>query len=244
MGTTGTFEFDPKIDEVIAEAGENAGVDPAAIGASFLDSVYRSMRLMLNSEWATHGVRQWTIEEGQQVMKSVGMSSFVLPLGAVNIIEAVLRRGGKDTEMYPMSQNEYLTIVDKTTQGRPDRWHVERKAGRLGRTVRFWRTASNTTDIIVYNYFRQLQDAMNEDTDLASGLDLPAHAFDAMVDGLSMRLAKKFNTDRYDLLRVAYGGSDYPSKVNGGSLKRMLDADRDEGDIELIPQFEPRTGRR
>lgn len=243
MPGTGTYEFDPKLAEVLAESYERAGTDPAAIGQTLLESAFRSLRFMLNSEWATYGVRQWAIEQGTQTT-TVGMTSFVLPLGAIDIIEAVLRRSNKDSEMYGISYNEYLTIVNKASQGRPDRYYVERKAGRLGRTARFWQAGSNTTDTIVYNYFRQTQDAVNDESDLAQGLDLPAHAFDAMAAGLAMRLAEKHNSDRYDRLRVAYGGVTYPTKVGGGALGRMLEEDREKGDIDLYPAYEPRTGRR
>lgn len=243
MATSGTYEFDPKLEEILTESYERAGVDAAAIGAPLIEAAFRSMRMMLNSEWSTFGYRQWTIQRGTQ-LTTVGMTNFCLPEGAIDIVAAVLRRNDKDTEMYGISRNEYLTIVNKPLTGRPDRYYVDRQAGRLGRLAYIWRAGTNTTDTIVFDYFRQIQDAVNAESDLAQGLQLPAHAFDAMCAGLAMRLAEKFNAERYDRLRVAYGGVTYPHSIGGGALERMRQEDRERGDIELYGVFEPRTGRR
>lgn len=243
MSTTGTYEFDPKLEEILAESYERAGVDAAAIGAPLLEAAFRSMRLMLNSEWSTLGYRQWTIQRAEQAT-TVGMTDFLLPPGAIDIIAAVHRRNTKDTELYGISRNEYLTIVNKALQGRCDRYFVDRQAGPLGRKCFIWRAGANTTDIIVFDYFSQIQDAVNSESDGAMGLNLPAHAFDAMCAGLGMRLAQKFNPERYLMLAQAYGGSDYPNRITGGALERMRQEDRERGDITLYGNFEPRTGRR
>lgn len=236
MATTGTYNFDPKLAELLDEAAERAGMDPVALGAAHIKSAMRSLKFMLNSEWSTIGVRQWMVEQATQSL-SEGDKTFTLPAGAIDVLGAVLRRDGKDTEMYPISRQEYLILVDKDSRGRPDRYFVDRQAG--AKTVYFWQAAVNSTDVIVYDFLRQIEDVGN----MQSTFELPAYAFDAAADGLAMRLAQKFNRERYDELRVSYGGPAYPERL-GGRLERLRQEDRERSDIEIRAVYEPRTGRR
>lgn len=238
MTTTSTYAFDPDIAEIFDESFERAGVAPSAIGASHIRSALRSLKFMLNSEWSTIGVRQWMIAEGSAPLTTVGQKSFTLPAGGIDIMTATLRRAGTDTEMYPISRDDYRIIADKDLQGRPDRFFVDRQAA--ARTVFFWQCAENTTDVIVYDYFRQMQDV----GEMANTLQMPPHALDACCAGLAYRLAGKFNEDRVGRLRIEYGGAEYPAKITGGALERMRQEDRERGDLQTHAAFEPRLSRR
>jgi len=240
MTTTGTYSFDPQLAEILDEAFERAGVDPAAPGTHMIQSARRSLRFMLNSEWASFGQKQWLIAEGTETM-TVGKVDFYLPPGAVDILDAVLRRNDKDTEMYGISRDEYLTLVDKSSRGRPDRWFLDKSTGRKHAFI--WQAGSNTTDVMVYNYFRQMQDATGTNTSLKATLEMPVYAAQACVTGLAFRLAEKFNRDRMADLRTEYGGPMFPTEI-GGHLKQMLSADRETGDIDLYAAYEPRRSRR
>lgn len=240
MATTGTYSFDPQLSEIFDEAFERAGVDPSTVGTTMIQSARRSLRFMLNSEWAALGHRQWSIRQGTEQM-SAGKTDFYLPAGGIDILSAVLRRSGRDTEMYPISRDEYLTIVDKDHQGRPDRFFVDKQVGRARCYI--WQAGSNSTDVMVYEYFRQATDATGENTSLKATLEIPAIAQAAFVAGLAWRFAQKWNPDREDRLRTEYGGPVYPHEI-GGALKQMMIADRETGDIQLYGAFEPRTSRR
>jgi hypothetical protein len=236
MATTGTYAFDPAIAEIIDESSERAGIDPASLGQSHLKAIFRSLRLMLNSEWSTMGIRQWMIEQASEAL-TINQRSFTLPVGGIDVIAAVLRRQGQDTEMAMISRNEYLTIVDKDDTGRPDRFYVDR--GAALRTVWFWQASENTTDIIVYDYFRQIQDV---GTSMTNTLQIPPIAHDAMCAGLAARIAQKFNKPLYQGLMLEYNGGD---PINPkGKLGALRMEDRERGDIEINAQFEPRTIRR
>src|SRR5690606_41706074 len=60
-------------------------------------------------------------------------------LGGLDIMQAVLRRGGSDIEMTPLSRSDYRIIVDKDQKGRPDRYFVDRQSSTP--TVYFWQAA-------------------------------------------------------------------------------------------------------
>ena len=224
MPTSGTYTFDPQINEIFDESFEMAGLDPSTVGLSHIQSAFRSLKLMINSEWSTIGIRQWMIEQRTQAM-SVGLGSFVLPAGSLDVMGMVLRRNGRDTEMYAISRDEYLKIVDKSLQGRPDRYFVDRHAN--VRTVRFWQLGENATDIIVYDLFRQIQDP----GPMSNTLHIPPMAMHALTLGLAFKLALKFSPDRAAGLGVLYRGPD-PNRI-GGALDQLRQEDRERSDIEV-----------
>ena len=240
MTTTGTHLFDPQLAEIFDEAFERAGLDPATVGTHHVQSARRSLRFMLNSEWTLFGQRQWQIAQATEQM-TVGKASFYTPPGCIDIIDAVLSRSGKDTEMYPISRDEYLTLVDKTIRGRPDRFFLDKQTGR--KLCYIWQCGSRTTDSMIYYYFRQMQDASGTNTALKSTLEMPTYAHQACATGLAWRIAQKFMPARAEPLRIEYGGPAYPTEV-GGLMKQMAIADRETGDIDLYPAYEPRTSRR
>lgn len=240
MATSLTYNFDPQIAEVIDEAFERgAMMDPKDIGTRHIESFFRSLKLMINSEWSTIGIRRWMIQQGTEPM-TVGKASFRLPIGAVDIVGAILRRAGIDTEMDPISRQDYLTIADKTLTGRPDRYYVDRQAGNFSSTlsnnvVHLWQCGSNTTDSVVYDYLRQMQDPGNP----KNTLQIPARAMNALNCGMAAMMAEKFKPERFSALMVRYRGPDWAdtTKVIKGALGELLMEDRERSDVEVSVDF-------
>jgi len=246
MGTSGTYNYGSLVRELFDEGFERAGIDLVAIGTYHLKGAFRSLRLMLNSEWSTLGIRQWQIMEAQTHTVSVGETNFLLPVGMLDITEAVLRRQGAgvtpaDVEMYPITRQEYMMITNKLIKGRPDRYFVDRQFGQ--KVVYYWQAGSNTTDQIIYNGFHQNQDVADN---LAANLDIPTYANEALVAGLAAKFALKWNFPKYQALMEYYAGPQWSQNpLNpGGVLGMLRTEDRERGDITTYPAFEPRTGRR
>lgn len=248
MATSGTYNFGPLVRELFDEAWERAGIDLISIGTAHIAGGLRSLRMMLNSEWSTIGIRQWQILQAVVHTVAVGETSFVLAAGQLDITEAVLRRQGSgvtpsDVEMYPITRQEYTLITNKLIQGRPDRYFVDRQAGVGAVVVRYWQAGSNTTDQIIFNAFHQNQDVANS---LANSLDLPPYAYEALVAGLAAKFAMKWNFQRFADLQAYYVGPEWAANpLNpGGVLGMLRSEDRERGDISTYPAFEPRVGRR
>src|SRR2546423_343887 len=246
MAPSGTYNYSPLVQEVLDEAFERAGVDVTAPGTVQLKGAFRSLRTMLNSEWSTLGIREWQIAEGQSHTVAVGEVSFLLPLGQLDITEAVLRRPGSgattaDVEMHPISREEYTAITNKTAKGRPDRYFVDRQFAQ--KVVYYWQAGSNTTDQIIYNAFHQNQDVADN---MTANLDIPSYAYEALIAGLAAKFALKWNQQRFELLMALYAGPQWASNpLNpGGALGALRAEDRERADITMYPAFEPRTGRR
>lgn len=246
MTESGTFLYNPDVAELFDEAVEIAGVDPAVTGGAHIKSGLRSLRLMINSEWSTIGIRNWMVSEETHTT-AVGETSFTLPAGGMDIVEAVLRRPGSgiatasDVEMYAITRNEYYTLVTKQNQGRPDRYWVERLGD--SKVVHYWQAGSNTTDQIVYSMFCQNQDVT---ANLSNTFGMPTYALAALTMGWATKIALKWNPQKYSMLMEMYAGPQWSQNpLNPGGLLGMLRAeDRERGDIDTFPAFEPRVGRR
>jgi hypothetical protein len=251
--STGTYNTSSLVRELMDESFERAGMDPQVSVTGHIKSWFRSCRMMLNSEWATVGIRQWQILQASHTL-SVGENFFNPPAGFLDITDAVLRRPGQlttyaDVEMYPITRNEWLLITNKLIQGRPDRFFVDRQAGVNTGTglsnaiVNYWQAGSNTTDQIVYYYFHQDQDVSES---LSDTLDIPVMAKEAFVAGMASKMALKWNPNKFTLLEALYRGPNWAEEpLNpGGALGALRAEDRERGDITLYAAFEPRTGRR
>lgn len=196
MTTTNTYLFNPDLSEYIEEAFERIGIEPGGIGQQHLVSARRSMNFMF-TYWQSRGVLHWAMEQAAH-MTTPGETSFTLPKGGLDILTAVLRRDGVDVPMSPIAVEDYNTIPDKTTQGRPDRYFVERRA--YAPTVHYWQAALNNTDQIVYWYFRQIQDAGKA----RNTIDMPHYWAEAFTSGLAAALAEKYAPQRLNEKQQLY----------------------------------------
>ncbi|MBX3504409.1 MAG: hypothetical protein KF895_02945 [Parvibaculum sp.] len=193
MATSGTVAFNMTNAEIIDEAFERCGVDPSSLTVRHLKSALRSMNLLF-ADWANKGVKLWAVEQEELVL-TAGDADFPAPAGTVAILEAVLRRSGADTPVIEISRQEWLDIPRKDTQGRVDRFYLERT---LTPTVHLWPVPENSTDRLIYNRMRQLEDFAA----IADNPDAPARWLDALNSGLAAKLAVKFSPERLPTLQA------------------------------------------
>jgi hypothetical protein len=190
MPTSGVYDFNPTVGEMIEEACERAAVEQTAARAR---SARRSMNLMF-TDWATKGVHQWSVEQKQQVL-TVDVDTYPIEPQAIDIIDMVLRRGGVEYPMYAIGRSQYLEIPDKTIKGRPYRYMVERNQDDVAVTV--WQVPDTTGDIMVFHQLRRLQSVKTNQEQA----DIDALFFEAACAGLAERLALKFNIERHTKLK-------------------------------------------
>ncbi len=195
MATTGTYITDPNLAEYADEAVERAGLDLQEIGTQHLISIRRSVGFVL-SRWSNKGHRQWTFSQLVHDT-AVDENVFDLPVGTIQVQTVVLRRDGVDTEMYPISREDYLIIHDKTLTGRPDRYFVDRRRDTPGDSVPvqmfYWLAGENTTDDIIVNLYRRIEDGgVAQNT-----VDIPFRYQEAFVAALAAKIAQKWKPERF-----------------------------------------------
>lgn len=209
MTTTATYITDPTLAQYGDEAFERAGVKPSAIGAEHVASMRRSVGFMLSS-WANLGHRQWTFATLEHTVTQAE-TSFELPAGMIDVRTVTLQRGDIETEMLPMSRAEYRTLHNKTIEGRPVNYFVNRRRntatgsgtpdpGAVRPQMFYWLAAENNTDIIIVEYYSQVQDVAS--SGLRGTLDIPFRFHEAFVSDLAARLALKWNEKKYSGLKT------------------------------------------
>lgn len=235
--TSGTYDFAPGMEVLAAESWERAGMDPQVMSGEHVSSIRRSIGFIL-STWSGMGARQWKFQQTQETT-TVGMSQFTLPAGTIDVQTVVLRRNDSDTEMYPISREDYLLIPNKTTNGRPDRYFLDRRRDTEdvnlpsvpGTRVmmNIWPRGENATDIIVIDSYLQIEDGGA----FANQIDIPFRFQDAFAAELATRIAQKFNKPVFPELKAL--------ATEAWTLARAND--EGSGDLILTVQY-GRHGRR
>jgi len=244
MAGSGTYSFNPQLADHIDEAFERCGIDPAELKARHVRSAIRSANLVF-VDWQNFGYKQHTLVFFSQPL-SVGVNSFVLPAGGLDIFHATLKRAGRESEMYPISRSDYNALHDKYLTGRSDRYFVDRGTF-LGdapaSTVYLWQAPENSTDTIEMWYIRRMQDA----GDMSNTLDLTPSYQEAFACAMAFHLSRKYAPDRRRELKDDYLGENYDEFKNSnpaGAMGRALAEDRDTGDAVLRVRFDRNRGRR
>lgn len=199
MPSTGTYLFHPELAELVDEAFEQAGINPAELDVRHLKSACRSAELMMGS-WFVRGWNQWRIESATATVLE-DETSFELPAGGWDIFHAMIMVPGTNSavQLGAISRTDYSGINNKSLKGRPDRFFVDR-TGFLGpdpaSTVNLYMIPDQTYEI-QYWYIRRTEDigSLRLNT-----LDMPWHWNEPFAVGLAARLAKKFSPLRFDKL--------------------------------------------
>jgi hypothetical protein len=184
MATSGvvTQEFD--IRTITEEAYERAGYDIQNLNVNHARTARRSMNYTF-AAWSNRNIRVFSIDQQTHTLASTGEVSFSLPAGTIAVLDVVLTRSSVDTPMVAISRSDYHSITDKSTQGRPDRYWIDRPTS--GAVMYFWQAAENTTDVIDYWRIRRLYDV----TAAQETPDVPRRWVDALTDDLAFRLFMK-----------------------------------------------------
>jgi hypothetical protein len=169
------------------------------------------------AEWANRGLNLWTVQQATQTLTQ-GTSTYTLGADVVDILEMVLRRDSTDLEVERISRGDYLNFPDKTSQGRPSQFYLDRQ---IQPVITLWQTPENSTDQLVYYYVQRIEDA----DALVNTTDMPFRFFPCMVAGLSYYLAMKKSPDRLQILKAVYDEE----------FKRAADEDEDRVPLKLQP---------
>ena len=217
MTVSGSRDFNIDVGEIIEEAYERCGIEVRT--GYDARTARRSLNLMF-ADWANRGINMWTVKS-ETVTLTQGTSAVTLAADVVDVLEIVLRRDGTDFEITRISRGEYVTLPDKTTQGRPSQFYFDRQITPI---LNLWATPENSTDQLVYHYVRRIDDA---DT-LVNTTDMPFRFYPCMVAGLAYYIAMKRTPDRLQMLKTVYEEE----------FQRASDEDEDRVPLKLQPSFQ------
>ena len=181
MATSNQSQFNPDIGEILEEAFERVGRDGRA--GYDLVTARRSLNLVFQ-DIQNRGIGLWTVEQATLSLVA-GTQTYALDADTMDVMpDAVTRRSGIDQTCTRIMRDEWLTIPNKTSTGRPIQFFVERL--RDGVDISFWPTPS-AADSFIYWRIRHIEDAKAGD----ETVDLPRRLVPAVISGLAWNLAEK-----------------------------------------------------
>jgi hypothetical protein len=193
MTTSGTYDFNLTVSEIIEEAFENCGLE--ARTGNDLQTAARSLNLLLQ-EWSNRGLHLWTVQS-LTIPMVANQSVYNLPASSVDILEAVLRRNGIDLRMDRVSRADYMHTPDKAISGRPHRFLVTRAAIP---TVTLWPVPDNPADTMVLTVMRRVQDVGV----YSNTPDVVSRFLPALIAGLTFKIAIKRAPERAEAMAALY----------------------------------------
>ena len=217
MTTSGSRDFNIDVAEIIEEAYERCGLEVRT--GYDAKTARRSLNLMF-ADWANRGINLWTVKQGTATLTQ-GTATVQLTSDVVDVLEIVLRRGSTDFEIQRISRGEYVTLPDKTTQGRPSQFWFNKQIDPI---INLWAVPENSTDQIVYYYVQRIEDA----DALVNTTDMPFRFYPCMVAGLAYYLALKFKPQLVQLLKSLYEEE----------FQRAADEDEDRVPLKLQPSMQ------
>ena len=139
---------------------------------------------------------------------------------SIDILSGVIRRSSSDIAVTRISRDDYLTIANKSTTGRPTQFYVDRQ---ITPVVKIWPTPENSTDEFIYDRLVRIDDA---DTSVDT-VGVPFRFYPCLTAGLAYYLSLKKAPDRVQILKGLYEEE----------FQRAADEDRDKANINLVPSY-------
>ena len=221
MTTSGTYDFNLDIDEVIQEASEmiggedTLGHEPA--------SARRSINLMLK-DWQNRGVLLWSTSVSS-VTVSASSATYSLSSSTIDALEVVLNRDSTDIQLDRITPEEYLLIPNKTQTGRPTQYSIRR--GRDNPVMSVWPLPDNSTDILKMEIISELQDVNKS---AIQNADLPKRFLPCLTCGLAYYMSMKrpgVPENRIMMLKANYEEL----------LARAMEEDRERASMFIRPRL-------
>ena len=210
--TSGTTTFDKTfaIDEIIEEAYERIGMQ--GVSGNQLRMARRSLNIMFQ-EWGNRGLHYWevannsfTLVDGQAVYTMFrstddGTSSATAVYGVDDVLEAVYRNASNvDAPLTKVSRSTYQGLANKTSEGTPSQYFVQRFIDKVTVTLYLTPGSSQAGHLVNYYYVKRIQDV----GDYTNATDVPYRFVPCMASGLSYYLSQKFKPELTQQMKLIY----------------------------------------
>ena len=217
MAVSGSKNFELDVAEYIEEAFERCGLEVRT--GYDLKTAKRSLNLML-AEWANRGLNQWTIKQRTQTLTQAD-GEYDLGTDVIDVLSLVVRRENTDFALTRVSRDTFLSIPNKTTQGRPSQFFLDRQ---ITPNLKIWPIPENSTDVIYYDALTRMDDADAQ----VNTLDMPFRFYPCLAAGLAYYIALKRAPNRLQLLKAVYEEE----------FERAMTEDRDRASFNVVPQYQ------
>ena len=216
-----TFESTFTIDEVIEDAYERCGVQ--GITGYQLKTARRSLNILFQ-EWGNRGLHYWEVGNTNVLLvqgqaeytfyrstadgassTTAGGTSTTSTYGLADILEASYRRNynnsdQSDAPLTKVDRSTYTAFSNKTAQGTPSQFWVQRFIDKTTMTLYQTPDSSAAGNYVYINFVKRITDAGAYD----NVGDIPNRFVPCMVSGLAFYLSQKWALDRTQQLKLLY----------------------------------------
>ena len=217
MALSDSKDFELDVAEYVEEAFERCGLEVRT--GYDLRTAKRSLNLML-AEWANRGLNQWTIKQRSLALVQ-GDGEYPLSTDVIDVLSVVLRRGDTDYALSRVSRDTFISIPNKTTQGRPSQFFLDRQTAP---NLKIWPVPENGTDVIYYDALTRMDDADSP----VNTMDMPFRFYPCLAAGLAYYISMKRAPDRIQLLKAVYEEE----------FERAMTEDRDRSSFNVVPMYQ------
>jgi len=193
MTTSGTYDFNPGLGEIVLYAYQNIGLRPTSLVQEHFVSARMASNMML-SRWSNEGVNLWAVDL-ITVPLVAGQATYNVPLNTVTMLDTYItidNGGGQpiDRIILSVSRTEYASYPNKEQEGFPTTFWFDRLIN-PNPTVTLWPVPDGSSaQYLKYYRVRQLQDSNLTNN---QGVEIPYLWMEAFADGLTYRLARIWN---------------------------------------------------
>ena len=217
MTTSGSTNFELDVSDYIEEAFERCGLEVRT--GYDLKTAKRSLNLLF-ADWANRGLNQWTITQRTQTV-TASDGDYNLGADVIDVLSMAVRRSSTDFSMTRISRDEYLSIPNKTTTGRPTQFFIDRQ---VTPQIKIWPVPENSTDVLHFDCLTRIEDA---DT-FTNTVEVPFRFYPCLAAGLAYYMAIKKAPDRIQLLKAIYDEE----------FDRAQAEDRDRASFNVVPSLQ------
>ena len=214
MTTSGSTNFELDVSDYIEEAFERCGLE---LRTGYDLKTAKSSLNLLFADWANRGLNQWTIAQRTQTV-TADDADYDLGTDVIDVLSMVVRRSTTDFSMSRISRDEYLSIPNKTTTGRPTQFFIDRQ---ITPKIKVWPTPENSTDVLHFDCLTRIEDA---DT-FTNTVEVPFRFYPCLAAGLAYYISIKRAPDRMQMLKAIYEEE----------FERAAAEDRDRASLSLTP---------
>ena len=207
---TATFEKGFSIADIVEEAYERIGIQ--GVSGYQLKGARRSLNILFQ-EWANRGLHYWevnnnsiTLVDGQSTYTMYrstadGTSDATAVYGVDDVLEASYRNSSSvDFPLTKISRSEYQALSNKTDEGTPTQYFVQRFIDKVTITLYLTPGSTEAGNTINYYYVKRIQDV----GDYTNATDVPYRFVPCMASGLAYYLSQKFKPELTQNMKLLY----------------------------------------
>lgn len=191
MTTSGTYNFDPSLGEMVLYAYNLIGIRNTSITQEHMEAARMASNMVL-ANWSNKGVNLWTVDL-QTVPLNAGQATYTVPSNTVVMLDAYITVDNGNSQpidrlILPISRTEYASYPNKDQQGFPTVYWQDRL---INGNVTLWPVPDGQSAQFL-KYYRAVQ---LQDVEFTNGqtIEIPYLWLDAFADALSYRLARVWN---------------------------------------------------